>query len=374
MLRSLSIKIILGLALVALFFGYIHLYVLLFRQALIVGVSVIPYVSFFLPAFFLPFIFPYVKVGGQSWVRRGILLGLVLWLINMASVVQEIYELIFTFVDVRSILSFILGLPTIFILMGLLASYVFKQNLPAEYTQLRANLRTSPLKILGAFISVILVYVFSMYSIQLALQIPFYLMDGWEPFLNGGLIGLLCPVLSLKFLLGVASITLFYVLFIRKTYLSKLKKMLLIGVSIIIYTSPYLFVVQRILGDYMTDMQLNMTQRFVGIPFMVIALLISFVLVEILPGIVSSDQSQESKSRFKFFVPVLVVLIGLFGFLYHRASNAYTLELIPLDFVDLETIPTTDIFLEEEVKDTSFQIEPGVGDIFELELVEESDL
>lgn len=351
MSRSLSIKIILGLALVTLFFGYTYLYALLFGRVLIVGVSVVPYVSFFLPALFLPFIFPYVKIGGQSWIRRGIFFGLVLCLLDIASVMQEIYQLIVRFTDLRSILPLVLGLPMLFVFMGLLTSYVFKQKLSEEYAKQQANLKTFPLKIFVAFIFVAFVYIFSMYSIQLVLQIPFYLMDGWEPFLNGGLVGVLCPVLSLDFFLGVAVITLFYVLFLRKMYLSKFKKTLLMGVSIIIYTSPYLFVIQRIMGDALIDMQLYMTQRFVGIPFVVIALLISFVLVEILPGVTSSDQSQESNSRFKFFVPVLVVLIGLFGFLYYRASSSY-------------------IIFEEKDESIPFQLESEDINIIEIELAE----
>ncbi len=379
MSHSLSTKIILGIILATLFFGYIyHLYVLVFGLPAVTSVGMISFAITLSSFFFFPFIFPYVRFGQQNWILRGVLFGLVMWFIDVAQVLSFLYESLVQFTGLPSIIMFIFGLPTVFVILGVVTSYVFCKKFPVEYEKHLVGIKTSITKTTVAFVAVVLGYVSFMYIIQLKLQIPFYLEGDWGLFLSNGLHGIVKPILSISFFLNIIAIIFFYILFLQKALISKTKKCFLTGATIFLFTTPYLFIAfgttTALYIDPLFDMQIAMIQNMLNLPFLLLSFFIAFILVEMLPGTVQSDEQgdvQEGKYRVRFFVPVLVILISVFVFLLQEAQNMYT----PTTY--LESLPPTDIEIiditaekgnikHEETE--NFLLETEKGDIIKIEL------
>ena len=314
MSRSLNTKIILGIVLAVLCFGYPYLYTVLFGLLAFTSMGTISFVVTLLSFFFFPFIFPYVRFGQQNWVLRGVLFGLIMWFIDIALVLSFLYESLIVFTGLLSVIIFLFGFPMIFVISGVVTSYVFCKKLPVEYEKHLVDVKTSIVKTIVAFIAVVLGYVSFMYIVQLKLQIPFSLEGDWGLFLSNGLHGIVKPILSIPFFLNIIAIIFFYVLFLQKALISKTKKWFLTGATVFLFSTPYLFTAFGTATALYIDPIFAMIQDMLNLPFLFLAFFIAFILVEMLPGAVQSDEQggvQEGKCRIRFFVPVLVALIGI---------------------------------------------------------------
>lgn len=133
MLRSLGIKIGLGIFFAVLLRLYVQIYAIFFGSIVFVSFGTV-FFTFVLGSFFMaPFIFPYLKSVKGDWVLKGILFGLLMWVINFSEAWSFLWNIVIKFNGVISVFPLFFGPPFIFMLMGVITSFIFKKLLLVEY-------------------------------------------------------------------------------------------------------------------------------------------------------------------------------------------------------------------------------------------------